>query len=139
MLIAALICVGCVSQRSDCSLDTLAKPPHGAEVVRTHGADFVLFPANLEERFSGCQKYWLGDGDHPSQMKMMMALRFHDGQLVSLIAREPKKPEYSCKYNDGTLVESKSRNARWCPAAEQFKLGPGALRPNTSLERTREE
>lgn len=139
MVLASLAAIGCASQRSVCSLDRLVKPPRQAEVIRTHGVDFAVFPSQLDEHFSGCQHYWLGDGDDPKQMKKMMVLRFDEGQIKWLAAREPKKPEYSCAYDGGVLVEAQSRNSRSCPEADEFKLGPFAPRSQAAPERSRDE
>jgi hypothetical protein len=128
-------CFGCASNPSNCSLDSFERPPGEAEVVRTHGADFAVFPSNPGELFSGCQHTWLGDGDRPDQMKKMMVARYRAGQLVSLSVREPKKPEFHCTYKKGVLIEPDSKNAQFCPSAESRRLSP---RPNTSFERTRE-
>ena len=139
ILLASLTFIGCASQPSECSLEKFVKPPRDATVIRTHGVDFAVFPAQLDQHFSGCQHYWLGDGDHPKQMKKMMALRFRDGQIEWLVAREPKKPEYACSYDGGVLVEAQSRNSKWCPEPEEFKLSPFAPRPETMPERSREK
>lgn len=126
ILLASLACAGCASQSSTCSLDKFVKPPKEAEIVRTHGFDLAVYPVKLDERFSGCQHYWIGDGDRPAQMSKTMAMTFVDGQVTSLAVREPKKPQYHCAYAGGVLVESQSQNARYCPDAKEFKLSPYA-------------
>lgn len=91
-----------------CSLQSI---PEDAKITRTHGVDFVSYPAEQRVDYTGCSYVWLEDGTK------LFSSYYTNGSLVWLRGKEPKaKGESICFYESGKLNERKSQNSSRCPA-----------------------
>ena len=54
-------------------------------VIRTHGADFHVYPASVPENFTGCQVVWLENGHR------LITTHFTQGKVTWIKGQEPKE------------------------------------------------
>lgn len=88
----------------------LQSAPADAEVIASHGTNFISYPANLPEDHSGCSYMWLEDG------RKLFSAYHTEGRLIWMKGKEPKADkETVCFYEAGQLVEEKSKNSAHCP------------------------
>lgn len=96
--------------------------PSNAEIVRTHGIDFAVFPSRkLPQSFTGCQYVWMGDADELSEMTKLSIAYFKDHHLQWIVGEQPDEPPFKCIYERGELVVAKSENSKLCPTAASLE------------------
>lgn len=70
----------------------LSVPPAAARVVYSHGINMMTYPAEIDSRFTGCQRTWLEDGE------LFASFEYRRGKLYRGIAFEPGKKKIVCSF-----------------------------------------
>lgn len=102
---AMLLAIAALSSSSAMAADNgkncnLRQAPSGAKRTPTHGVDFLVYPASIENAYTGCQVTWLGNSHKLS------TVFYKNGIVQWLEAWEPKSDKpYRCHFNAGALVK----------------------------------
>jgi hypothetical protein len=92
----------------------LKSPPVAARIQPGHGVDLLVWPAQVDGSFTGCQKAWLEDG------WLLGTAVFKQGQVQSFTAREPKsRVTLRCRYAGASAGKPLPAT---CPPREAFPL-----------------
>ncbi len=88
-------------------------PPIAARKTELHGVSFISYPDPLPAKYTGCKVVWL------EKNYVLSIAFFKDGVVEAARVWEPKHEAYSCFYESGILVASKSGSM--CPMADNWR------------------
>ena len=103
LLFGIVACADSTLAGENCDLEL---PPPEAGVIINHGSFMFVFPANIDEAYTGCQSMWFEDGTK------MSALYLEHGQTTEYTTSLPVDPTESprCVYDSSYSKEDSMNN-----------------------------
>jgi len=85
LLIFCTVIIGVIGCGKDAPIDACVadKPPEGARKIETRAIDFLVYPAHIPDKYSGCGKIWSEDG------YLLFFIKFADGIVRYVEVHDP--------------------------------------------------